>query len=160
MFDIVAGYPLYCHYIALISQFAMFPILATFCSVGVFNAYLLTYLVKDFAYETTLVDNVLIAHHIIGIWATVCFSRSNSETWIITVAEIGSGSYNLYTLAKAYENNVDAVYAFYAVVMSLSNIYCTISVLRHKTRWYYKVPVLALIIGRQVFMHQAKGTLD
>ena len=154
MFEIVAGYPLYVYYIGLASQFLLFPLLATVCSVGVFNAYFLAYLAKDFAFETMLADNAMIAHHIISMVGTAIVSRSSADAWIITIGEIGSGSYNVYTLAKVYDTHVSDAYLFYAVVMTLSNVYCVVSIVRHKVRWYYKVPLLFLMMGRQSFLYQ------
>ena len=156
MFDIVAGYPLYVYYIGLASQFFLFPLLATFCSVGVFNAYFLVYLAKDFAFETMMTDNAMIAHHIVSMVGTAIVSRSSADAWIITVGEIGSGSYNVYTLAKVYDTNVSDAYLFYAVVMTLSNMYCVVSIVRHKVQWHYKVPLLLLIVGRQSFLYQCR----
>jgi len=153
MYDIVAGYPLYVYYIGLISQFGLFPLLATFYSVSVFNMYFLTYLITDFANDATLVDNIMIAHHVICIVFTIIFSHTRGDIWLITIGEIGSGSYNIYTLANAYNNHVSTAYAFYIVVMTLSNIYCSIVVLRRDAMWYYKIPALILICGRQHFLY-------
>lgn len=152
--DIIDGYPVYVHYIGLFSQFWLFPILAMFGSINMFNAYFLMYLAKDFAYESMLADNAMIAHHVISAWGTIYFSTTKPMCWMITIAEVGSGSYNAYTLAKAYYQDVYLVYMFYAIVMSLSNVYCIVSIVRHNARWYYKVPALALIVGRQAFVYK------
>lgn len=153
MYEIVSGYPLYVHYMGISSQFGLFPLLAIFGSVAMFNAYFLVYLAKDFAFETMWNDNAMIAHHIVSMAATACLSRSRSDVWLITVGEVGSGTYNLYCLAKTYDMHVSLIYWIYSFVMTCSNLYCVIGILRHKTIWYYKVPIMALILGRQAFVY-------
>lgn len=149
MFELIAGFPLYTYYIGLLSQFVLFPILAGFGHVPTFNIYFITYLAKDVAYD---MDAALIAHHVISIWGAYFFCDSPYLCFLIAVGEVGSGAYNTYTLAKHYDTYVGAAYVFYVVVMTLSNVYFVRGVVRHKINFYYKIPVLAVVVGRQLFV--------
>ena len=99
-------------------------------------------------------DIAMSVHHIIGIWATYSFCNTQQISWIVSVGEFGSGVYNLYNLAKHYDLYVYPIYVGYAVIMTLTNIYCVLCIIRiSSVRWYYKIPCLALMVARQYFVY-------
>jgi hypothetical protein len=153
MDEIIAGSPLYIYYVSLSFQFAVFPLLSLAYNQYLYKAAFIGLMVKDWFIAPLSMDIAMTVHHIIGIWATYSFCNTQQLSWIITVGEFGSGVYNVYTLAKHYDFYVYPIYVGYAVIMTMTNIYCVVGIIRAPVRWYYKIPCVLLLCGRQYFVY-------
>ena len=152
MNEIIAGWPLSVYYVCMSFQFALFPLLSIFYNQYLYNAAFIGLMAKDFL--VAKMDMSLTVHHVIGVWATYSFCDTQQMSWIITVAEIGSGMFNVYTLAKHYDFYIYPIYLGYSVIMTMTNIYCCLGIIRNsKVKWYYKIPCLLLLCGRQYFVY-------
>ncbi len=151
MDEIIDGYPLYIYCCNMTFQFALFPLLCVFYNNTVFNTSFVSLMLKDFLVVS---NNVLMnCHHGLSILLTLLFCNSQSVAFIITVGEFGSGAYNSYLLSKHYDYNPEYVYWFYAITMTLSNIYCFLGVYNTPIYKYYKIPAYGLIAVRQYFLY-------
>jgi hypothetical protein len=153
MDEIIAGFPLYLYYVCFSFQFAVFPLLSLAYNQYLYKAAFIGLMVKDWVFAPISMDIAMSVHHIIGIWATYSFCNTQQLSWIITVGEFGSGTYNIYTLAKHYDVYVYPIYVGYAVIMTMTNIYCVVGIIRAPVRWYYKIPCIVLLCGRQYFVY-------
>jgi len=118
-------------------------------SVFVYNAVFTAFLLKDYFYD---IDYILSAHHIIGfiyIWA---FCKTRREMLAFTIAEFGSGVYNLFTLARYYQFYVPQVHFVYLILMTLSNLYVIDYLRRSDKPLYVKIPAYILLAGREYFI--------
>ena len=145
--------PLYSHYFNLFSQFGLYSLLSYYGSITLFKIYFIIFCLKYFLFEAMFHDIVMIVHHIISIIYVIYFCNTRALCWMITVGEIGSGSFNLYNLAKAYNIYVQQVYIFYVIVMTISNLYLSKIVLQHNIKWYHKIIPFVLIVGRQIYVY-------
>ncbi len=151
MYEIIDGYPLYIYCCNMTFQFMLFPLLCVFYNTIVFNTSFVSLMLKDFLIVS---NNVLMnCHHGLSIVLTVLFCNSQSTAIIIAVGEFGSGAYNSYTLAKHYDYSPEYVYWFYAITMTLSNIYCLFGIYNTPVYKVYKIPAYGLIVVRQYFLH-------
>ncbi len=107
-------------------------------------------MMKDFLITSS--DIVMNTHHVICILGTILFCNTQSISFIVTVGEIGSGTYNMYTLAKYYDYYPDNIFWIYAVIMTISNIYCIVGVTKNRRHFVYKIPLYILIIMRQYYI--------
>ena len=152
MDEIIAGFPLYTYYICFFFQFGIFPLLSVAYNPSVYKATFIGLMMKDWL--VAKMDIAMSIHHVIGIWATFYFCNTQQISWIVSVGEFGSGVYNVYTLAKHYEFYVYPIYVGYSVIMTLTNIYCVLCIIRiSSVRWYYKIPCLVLMVARQYFVY-------
>jgi hypothetical protein len=98
------------------------------------------------------IDNVMLVHHIVGIWIAHYLCKTRHECRLITIGEIGSGFFNLYTVSKYYGLYAESTYRLYFIGMTLSNLYCLHGIIRHDAKLHFKIPTLLLIVGRQAFV--------
>jgi len=96
----------------------------------------------------------LTAHHLVALVFIYQFSKTKSETGSFTVAELGSGGFNVYTLARHYDVVwLSQAHTFYAVVMTASNLYAVHYIAGRKdVAIPYKLVAGALIVGRQMYV--------
>ena len=152
MNEIIDGFPLYSYYICLSYQFVFFPLLTLLFNEYIYKTVFIVYMIKDFFIGT--MSTILTVHHVISCWIIYSFCHTQQLSWIVTFCEIGSGMYNVYTLAKYYDFYVYPIYIGYSVIMTLTNIYCCLGLIRKlHVHWYYKVPILLLLCGRQYFVY-------
>ncbi len=150
MDEIIDGYPLCIYCCNMTFQFAMFPLLCVFYNNTIFNTSFVTLMLKDCLIVS---NNVLInCHHALTILLTILFCNTQRIAILVTVAEFGSGAYNSYILAKHYDYNPEYVYWFYAITMTLSNIYCLIGLYNTPVYKFYKIPAYCLVFARQHFL--------
>ena len=157
MDEIIDGYPLYIYCISMTFQFALFPLLCVFYIPKLYQLAFISVMLKDFLVVTT--DTAMNVHHTMCILFTILFSSSQNVAIIVTVGEVGSGAYNAYTLAKYYDSNVYCIYWFYAITMTLSNIYCLTGIYNipdnkySKSNMVFKLPLYGLLFMRQYYVH-------
>jgi hypothetical protein len=151
MDEIIDGYPLYIYCCNMTFQFALFPLLCVFYNNTVFNTSFVSLMLKDYLVVS---NNVLInCHHGLSILLTILFCNTQRLAIVVSVAEFGSGAYNSYILANHYDYNPEYVYWFYAITMTLSNIYCFLGVYNTPIYKVYKIPAYGLLVVRQYFLH-------
>jgi hypothetical protein len=149
--DTVDGFPIWMYFACLFHQYALFPLFHWFASVRAFNILFTIYFLKDFLFD---MDLVLTVHHIVSLVFIYKISNTKSETGAFTVAEFGSGAFNVYTLARHYDVVwVSQAHTFYAVVMTASNLYSVHYIVGRKdVAIPYKLVAGALIVGRQSYI--------
>lgn len=151
MNEIIAGFPIYIYYVCMAFQFAVFPLMSLLYNPYLYKVAFIGLMAKDFV--VAKMDMALTVHHVIGIWATYSFCNTQRLSWIVSVGEFGSGMYNVYTLAKHYDYHVYPIYLGYSVIMTMTNIYCCVGIVRAPgIRWYYKAPCLVLLCARQYYV--------
>ena len=153
MFEIIEGYPIYLYYISLFSQFIGFYLLYQFCSINLFNTFVIIYYVKDFLYSALYNDIIMIMHHIITIVYIIFFCNSYKLCLMVTIGELGSGTYNLYILAKSYNKYKNYAFILYTIVMTFTNQYCAYIFFYHQIEFYYKIIPILLLVGRQLSIY-------
>ncbi len=152
MNEIIDGFPLYSYYICMSYQFVFFPLLTVWFNQYIYKTAFIVYMIKDFYIVTMPMS--LTVHHVISCWGTYSFCDTQQLCWLITVGEIGSGMFNVYTLANYYDFYVFPIYLLYSVIMTLTNIYCWLGLFRKlHVQWYYKVPIFLLLYARQYFVY-------
>jgi hypothetical protein len=148
--DTLGGFPVWHSYVCIAHQYGLFPFMFWFSSVKTFNIMFSLYFFKDIFYD---IDIVLAVHHMVALFFVWVFSVSKRETGLFTIAELGSGGFNVYTLAKYYGIYVYHSHVFFAIVMTTSNIYCIQYVVRRRDLAIpYRVLACALFLGRQYFI--------
>jgi len=149
MHEIINGFPAYTYPICVTFQFCLFPLMTIYNSVFVYNTVFTAFLLKDYFYE---IDSILSAHHILAIVYLWAFCKTRRETLTFTIAEIGSGAYNLYTLARHYQLCVTQVHFVYLILMTLSNLYVIDYLRRSDKPLYVKIPAYIVLAGREYFI--------
>jgi len=149
MDEIVNGFPLYTYPICFAFQFIIFPLMSILNTVVVYNTTLTVFLLKDYFYE---IDYILSTHHILAIVYLWSFCKTRKEVMTFTIAEIGSGVYNLFTLAKHYDYHVTEIRILYFIIMTFSNLYVMDYLLRSNRSILLRLPCLIIIIGREYFI--------
>ena len=149
--DTLDGFPVWMSFVCLFHQYAIFPMFHWFASVRAFNLLFVAYFVKDFFYD---IDMALTAHHLVALAFIYQFSNNKDITRTFTVAELGSGGFNVYTLARHYDVVwVSQAHTFYAVVMTASNLYAVHYIVGRKdVAIPYKLVAGALLVGRQMYV--------
>ena len=107
------------------------------------------FLLKDYFYE---IDYIISAHHILGMVYLWSFCKTKKEVTTFTIGEIGSGVYNLYTLAKHYDYHVTEIHILYFIVMTASNLYAIDYLQRSNISILLRIPCYIIIIGREYFI--------
>jgi hypothetical protein len=122
-----------------------------FASVQAFNIVFVAYFIKDFFYD---IDMMLTIHHIVATIFIYRFSNDKNVTSVFTIAELGSGGYNVYTLARHYDVAwISQAHTFYAVVMTSSNLYAAHYIIGRKdVSLPYKLAAMAMLGGRQMYV--------
>lgn len=145
------GFPVWMSFVSLFHQYMLFPMLHWFASVRAFNIVFYAYFLKDFFYD---IDMVLTVHHLVSLVFIYQFSNNKDITRTFTIAEFGSGGFNVYTLAKHY--NVlwlSQAHIFYAVIMTASNLYTVNQIVRTQgVALPYKFVAGGLLVGRQMYV--------
>lgn len=149
--DTVDGFPIWMYFACLFHQYALFPLFHWFASVRTFNILFTAYFLKDFFFDMGMAMTV---HHIVGLVFIYKISNTKSETRAFTVAEFGSGAFNVNLLAKHYDVAwVSHAYTFYTVIMTASNLYAIHYTLKRKdVAISYRLVAGALIVGRQMYV--------
>ncbi len=149
MYEIINGFPEYTYPICFLFQFFIFPLMTIFNTVFVYNAVFTAFLLKDYFYE---IDYILSAHHILAIVYLWNFCKTKREVTVYTIGEIGSGMYNVYTLARHYNYYVPQIHILYFVIMTLSNLYAIDYLRTSNKSLYFKIPIYILLAGREYFI--------
>lgn len=149
MDELINGFPLYTYPICFAFQFIIFPLMTQFNTVFVYNTIFTVFLLKDYFYE---IDYILSAHHILAMVYLWSFCKTKREVSTFTIAEIGSGVYNLYTLAKHYHYQVTEIHILYFIVMTASNLYVIDYLHRSNRSILFRIPCYIIIIGREYFI--------
>jgi hypothetical protein len=149
MDEIINGFPAYMYPMCLAFQFMIFPLMTVFNTVFVYNITFTAFLLKDYFYE---IDYILSAHHVLALFYLWLICKTRREMLAYTIAEVGSGVYNLYTLARYYQFYVPQVHVLYFVIMTLSNLYIADYMRTSNRSIYLKLPMYLLIAGREYFI--------
>jgi hypothetical protein len=150
MNQIIVGYPLYIYIVNISFQFVILPLLSVAYNRYVYNTLFTMLMMKDLLVITS--DTLMNLHHGISIVGAVIFCNSQQISFIVTVAEIGSGTYNIYTLAKHYDYYQEHIFWIYATIMTISNIYCIVGITKSKFHFLYKIPFYILMFMRQYYI--------
>jgi len=136
--------------IQIAAQLSLLPI-SNVVSIRLFNVLFCCLLLKDFLYN---IESLFAIHHIISVIGCIGYSRTPDDVRGLAIAEIGSGMYNMYVLAKQHNISVETAYALYAITMSLSNIHLLIYLTNHREkRFYLKTPFYVLVLVRQYYIY-------
>jgi hypothetical protein len=140
------GFPLEVH---TCSQLLLLP-LSMYVDTNIFNAIFCFLLMKDFLYQ---ISYIIAAHHLLGFFGCLYYSRTIEDTYTIGFAEFGSGMYNIHILAKQYNTNIEIAYALYAITMTLTNMQLILYLINHREkRMYIKAPFYMLVMTRQYYV--------
>ena len=149
--ELIEGYPLYIYYMSMSFQFCVLPLLCVFYNKPIYKSAFIGLMAKDFLVTTT--NTMMNAHHGLCILYTMIYCHTQNVAMIVTAGEIGSGVFNVYTIAKHYDHDtLDEIFWVYAVIMTFSNIYCFISLYNLKEPIYMKIPLYGLFLMRQYFV--------
>lgn len=149
MYEIISGFPAYTYPICLTFQFFLFPLMTIFHTAFAYNAIFTAFLLKDYLYD---IDYILSAHHILAIAYLWAFCKTRREMLTFTIAEVGSGAYNLYTLARYYQFYIPQIHMLYFVIMTISNLYVIDYIRKSDKPLYLKMPAYILLAGREYFI--------
>ena len=149
MDELINGFPINIYQTCLAFQFFIFPLMTLFNTVFAYNTIFTLFFLKDYFYD---IDYILSAHHILAIVYLWSFCTTKREVKTFTVAEIGSGMYNIYTLAKHYDYHVDEIHIIYFIVMTASNLYVVDYLRRSDRSILFKIPCWIVLIGREYFI--------
>lgn len=149
MHEIINGFPAYTYPLCLSFQFFLFPLMSIFQTAFVYNTIFTAFLLKDYFYE---IDYILSAHHILAIVYLWAFCKTRREMLTFTIAEIGSGAYNLYILALHYNYHVRAIHMLYFFVMTTSNLYVIDYMRTSNKPIYLKIPIYIVLAARECYI--------
>jgi hypothetical protein len=149
MNEIINGFPAYTYPICLSFQFFLFPLMSAFYTAFAYNTIFTAFLLKDYFYD---IDYIISAHHILAIVYLWAFCKTKREMMTFTIAEVGSGVYNLYTLAVYYNYHVRVIHMLYFFVMTLSNLYVIDYIRTSNKPLYVKIPAYIVLVGREYFI--------
>ena len=149
--DTLDGFPIWMSFVSVLHQYALFPMFHWFASMRAFNLVFTAYFIKDFFYD---IDMALTAHHVVALAFIYKFSINKDVTRAFTVAEFGSGGFNVYILAKHYDVSwVSQARIFYAITMTASNLYSVHYIIGRKdVAIPYKLIAGVFIVGRQMYV--------
>ena len=149
--NLIAGYPLEAYYICFGCQFIIFPLLTWLNATAVvFNTVLTAFFIKDFLYD---IDTVIIMHHLVTTYLAWKYCNSKRVMTVFTVAEFGSGMFNVNCLAIHYNYMVMPSLLLYGLVMTASNIYCIFYLINVRDVQYQaKLVATTVVIVRQYYI--------
>jgi len=117
-------YPQWLSYFNIFAQFIIFPTIYRFGTNLQFKYAVALYLVKDFVFD---IEVLFAVHHFVAMYLLNLIQDNRSICdrhvgWIFTIAELGSGSFNVMNTSVQHNHHIEFYIAMFMVIMTVSNV--------------------------------------